>query len=185
MLFFNYLYCQYFGRILASETLSSFSHQYSSQLHLENFSVFNFSTFENCIIDIIKNSIIPVLKNLQQIHGIEAAFLEQNSKIILGDYHDFHLYGDEISIMANYHAMIDPAEEIRIFLYLYVLYLVGKFMESTSKFVISDGENTLSIYRFSICSLLVKTFNTTDSKLYKEDLDVAVETIQMSIYFKH
>lgn len=58
-------------------------------------------------------------------------------------------------------------------------------MESTSKFVISDGENTLFIYRFSICSLLVKTFNTTDSKLYKEDLDVAVETIQMSIYFKH
>lgn len=43
--------------------LSSFIQQFNTQLHQESSALLNFSSFDNSVMDVIKNSIVPILKN--------------------------------------------------------------------------------------------------------------------------
>mmetsp|Transcript_4997 Transcript_4997/g.7635 ORF Transcript_4997/g.7635 Transcript_4997/m.7635 type:complete len:251 (-) Transcript_4997:201-953(-) len=154
-----------FGRLICSEILNAFTTEYSSDLTNFGLNLKDFHGFHNKIADIIRNSVKPVLYQLQYNKGILKALLVTEDGTVASPNPEI----DQLGVLANLQALTGLCTDI-----------MANVDDDCIHIMLDSSHNSrLLLWRIQERSLLIVVVSKlVHSSKYRAALEEALDTIE-------
>jgi len=162
VLFFDITDGEDFGKLIAGEILNAFVSTYDSTLEEKKISPDAFNDFGQKLTEIIRNSVRPVLDNLQQQRGIECCVLVHGDNIL----HSTQADVDKLMLMANHQALLGAATDI-----------MASKNDITLGITLKGARTTTVLRRIERASLLVLYSNAVNSARSDAEINKAARIL--------
>eukprot|EP00823_Brevimastigomonas_motovehiculus_P003700 TRINITY_DN2290_c0_g1_i1.p1 TRINITY_DN2290_c0_g1~~TRINITY_DN2290_c0_g1_i1.p1 ORF type:complete len:249 (-),score=42.58 TRINITY_DN2290_c0_g1_i1:231-977(-) len=151
-----------FGKLIASEMLDAFVRKYSSELENQMTSSDLFKEFNSSVVEIVRDSIRPVLHQLQQIRGITFAFLIDGD-----DYFSTINLDSKLDVLANHSALLNVSSDI-----------MAMKNDSTQAILMKGEKTTTVLRRIERASLVVIYANNANPERCDSEICKAAKLLQ-------
>lgn len=154
-----------FGRLICSEILTAFTQEFASDLNSFGLNLRDFHGFHNKIADVIRNSVRPVLKQLQSNKGILKALLVTEDGNVASPNDDI----DQLGVLANLQALTGLCTDI-----------MATVDDDCIHIMLDSTNNTkLLLWRIQERSLLIVVVSkAVPSQKYRLAIEEALDTIE-------
>lgn len=151
-----------FAKLLAREIMDAFTAMYLTELDEKLNTPDTFGAFNGKVVEVIANSVRPVLDNLQDQRGIKLALL------ISGDtMRHFTQEVDKLSVLANHQALLNAATD-----------LLNANGDTPTSITLKARTTSLALHRIERTSLVVVYKNAVDEAICLDAINRTVRLLR-------